>query len=1043
MKSNTLKILISISLLHLIFFNGLLYAQSGNFLIIDNFETGLGNWKMFDESKFYIVKNPLITDADNRSNNVLKFIRPFGSNDWSGVFLDKQKIPLGSKSGQYRYAHVKILKSQLSDAGIKVSDSSGRLPDCEILSINKPLLKNEWEDYVFDFGHLDGIYDELFIMPEKTYKINVYGDIVLYMDDIVFNNDPNPQISVSKCKIKEFKYSDVTESSVVLKWRAIPKAYYHIYCNNDIIRTCSENETIIDNLLPNTNYRFQVAARNGEQLSEISNSVVVKTLDVNQIETITNLNYDGLTTNSFSVFWDKSSSGDKYEIYLNGNPFCITEENKVSFSDLKPYTKYTVSVVRIWDNKKSVKKDISIVTHETDEQRSERTEWYRKARFGFFIHFGTYAQLGGYGPNYTKNPLKYEWQPCSKEEPWIGYGEWIMNNYDIPLDYYIKEAVDKFHPVNYDPEKWMDLAEDCGMKYVVLTAKHHEGIALFDSKVSEWNTVQRTMAKKDLIRPFVEAARMHNLKIGFYYSQNLDWINGGGGRRWDDAMDVRSFEEYVEDIGTKQVVELLSNYGKIDVLWWDMGMTEKYKYMAKKYFNAVSRCFPLQNGLILNGRLSDYYPEIPTELLGDFLTPEQSVPDVPVTGYENKKLWETCLTLNETWGYKQNDNLWKSEREIIYKLSEIVSKGGNLLLNVGPKPDGTFPEEAVTRLKKVGAWLKVNGEAIYGTEANLFKDGFKWGYSTTKKRDDGTNTLYFHIFDWPETRQLFIPVANKDVKAYFLSDKEKNNLDINFEKDGIIIFLPESPLDTICTVLALDIDGPVYQDLIITEQDDDKNLKLIPQNVMFNNNSKSICVEKNFEDRYNIGCWTDNSDYPQWFVKLNNPGLFKVQAEISSVSDGNILIGIDGKRTIPAKFENTNSYTRYEKQSWGEVSLDNTEQIFLIQIKASQDKWSPLNIRNIEFLYQGDGGLGTNKLLPVTIYMNSVTKEISLDFSMENNSPVLISIYSILGMPEYQRIFENCQIGSNHIDLPFNKEGIWILQFRTGHRCSTFKFVIK
>jgi len=433
-------------------------------------------------------------------------------------------------------------------------------------------------------------------------------------------------------------------------------------------------------------------------------------------------------------------------------------------------------------------------------------EWWREARFGMFIHWGVYAVPAG----------TYKGQKINR------IGEWIMNRGKIPVAEY-QEFAKEFNPVKYDPEAWVKMAKDAGMKYIVITSKHHDGFALFDSKASKWDIVDATPYRKDLLKPLAEACRKHDIKLGFYYSQAQDWNNPGGAAarkvtsegwanpdsakidaytaansgHWDPAQTTKTMSQYIDDVAVPQVKELLTNYGDVAVLWWDTptGMTDEF---AEK-LNAVLK---LQPNIITNDRLKR--PNYP----GDFKTPEQRIPNLSEL---DGKDWETCMTMNETWGYKSWANNWKSLKTIIQNTVDIASKGGNYLLNVGPKADGTFPQESIDLLKGMGAWMKINGESIYGTKASPF-GSFLWGRCTKKDSDsygDGSNTiLYFSVFEWPKDGKLSIPgLKNKIVSAKFLANGGSLKTEKNDE--GVIIAVPEKALDANATVIKVEVKGPV------------------------------------------------------------------------------------------------------------------------------------------------------------------------------------------------------------------------------------------
>jgi alpha-L-fucosidase len=436
--------------------------------------------------------------------------------------------------------------------------------------------------------------------------------------------------------------------------------------------------------------------------------------------------------------------------------------------------------------------------------RDKRMEWWREARFGMFIHWGVYSVPAGY----------YNGQPINR------IGEWIMNRGKIPVSEYQQFAA-SFNPVKYDAEAWVKLAKDAGMKYIVITAKHHDGFALFKSNASKWNMVDATPYGKDLLKPLADACRKYGMKLGFYYSHAQDWCNPGGAAarkvasegwanpdsatidaytaansgHWDPAQTTKTMGQYIDEVAVPQVKELLTNYGDVAVLWWDTptGMTDEF---AEK-LNAV---LALQPNIISNDRLKR--PNFP----GDFKTPEQRIPkESELDG----KDWEACMTMNNTWGFKKDDHNWKNAETMIRNLLDIASKGGNYLMNVGPKADGTIPDESIARLQQVGAWMKVNGEAVYGTKASPLA-AVSWGRITKKEYAGNTanTTLYLSVFNWPADKKLVVPGLTQPVNSATLLAGGKK-LATSTSKEGLVITVPEQAPDKIATVIKVHVKGLV------------------------------------------------------------------------------------------------------------------------------------------------------------------------------------------------------------------------------------------
>jgi len=398
--------------------------------------------------------------------------------------------------------------------------------------------------------------------------------------------------------------------------------------------------------------------------------------------------------------------------------------------------------------------------NETPEQHDARMAWWRQAKFGMFIHWGLYAQAGG------------EWQGKPVEG---GYAEWLMFHGKIPIAEYATLAND-FNPAKFDAEKWVLAAKTAGMKYMVITAKHHEGFAMFKSAASSYNIVDATPFGRDPLKELAAACRKHDMKLGFYYSHNLDWHHqGGGSNDWDPAHKGDP-EKYISDIVIPQLREILTNHGEIAVLWFDMGAGNFSREQMDRIYKTVVACNPK---IIINDRLGAGYH-------GDTETPEQSI---PANGFPGKD-WETCMTINGTWGYSKRDHGWKSAAELLRNLCKIASKGGNYLLNVGPNELGEIPAGSLARLAQVGAWMQANGEAIYGSAASPFSHSLPWGWVTSKG-----NRIYICVDKLPADRKLTLPeLTTRIARASMLTDRQQRPLTITALDNGIqTLVVPESP----------------------------------------------------------------------------------------------------------------------------------------------------------------------------------------------------------------------------------------------------------
>jgi hypothetical protein len=417
----------------------------------------------------------------------------------------------------------------------------------------------------------------------------------------------------------------------------------------------------------------------------------------------------------------------------------------------------------------------AVVRNETPEQQEARLKWFREARFGLFIHWGVYAVPAGF----------WHGKPTG--------AEWIMFQGKIPVADY-RAFAQQFTAAKYDPQAWAQLAADAGIKYVVITAKHHDGFALFDSAFSDWNAVKASGAKRDLIAPLAAAVRAKGLRFGVYYSQSQDWNNPGGGKgrgtMWDDAQ-KGDFDEYLAKISLPQVRELVEKINP-DILWWDTEyqMTPE---RARPFFDLVTS----HPRLIHNSRLGG-------GVLGDFRTSEQRI---PASGMQGRAL-EVNMTINGSWGYRSDDVNWKSAQQLIRNLSDIASKDGNYLLNVGPTAEGVIPQPEIERLLAIGRWMKVNGEAIYATRGNVYTKPLPWGRTTQKAHPGGGTTLYVHVWEWPADGKVLLPGITQAARSgrMLVGGAAVTS---TVTPEGLVATLPGSAPDPDVSVAALEFDRPV------------------------------------------------------------------------------------------------------------------------------------------------------------------------------------------------------------------------------------------
>jgi alpha-L-fucosidase len=487
------------------------------------------------------------------------------------------------------------------------------------------------------------------------------------------------------------------------------------------------------------------------------------------------------------------------------------------------------------------------------KDKDQRIQWWREAKFGMFIHWGIYSLLGK--------------------------GEWVMYNQRIPVKEYEKLA-GRFNPVGFNADDWVKLAKTAGMKYIVITAKHHDGFSMFRTNVSDFNIVDATPFKRDPMAELAEACQREGIKLCFYYSHVREWrhphaqsfeergkdVLGNYGNYWDyPEENLKNLQVYIDEFDKPQLRELLTQYGPIGIIWFDtpsLIRPDQAQELADIVYELQPQC--LINSRICNNFEADY------ESLGDC--------EIPAVGGELD--WETPMTICKAWGYNnQPDNRYRTPRELIHQLVDVASMGGNYLLNVGPDAEGMIPEEAQERLKEIGNWMKVNQESIYNTGASPFVKKPTWGRITYKD-----NFVYLHVYDWKEKIQL-TGLKNRIKSCQLLADphreitwRQDENKDLGYY--GLELMLDGLAPDPYDSVIVLEVEGELDVDKSII-QDDELSIDLPVYLAQLNKKKadSKVCISRSGV----VENWFSEEDWLEWNFTVLKPG--KYELELSMKTD--------------------------------------------------------------------------------------------------------------------------------------------------------------
>jgi alpha-L-fucosidase len=559
----------------------------------------------------------------------------------------------------------------------------------------------------------------------------------------------------------------------------------------------------------------------------------------------------------------------------------------------------------LMDNAEQAAKAVAFDAQESGHKldHDSRLDWWREARLGLFIHWGLYSLPAGI------------W---NGEEVTGAYAEHVMLRARIPAKQYERIA-DQFNPLKFDADQWVLTAKAAGLKYVVFTAKHHDGFAMYDSKVSDYNIVQKTPFARDPLAEMSEACRRHNIVLCIYYFHSMDWHHPDSqGNTWDYPENIGAYdpveswigdqdkssryEKYLEEKALPQVRELLTQYGPVGVLWFDCG----HKLTQEQGERFIDLVRSIQPDCLVNRRVW-------LEPLGDYGNTSDNQPHVRIP----RRDWESIATLNDSWGYKKNDHNWKPAKEIVHQIIDTVSMNGNFLINVGPTGEGEFDPESMTRLGEIGTWLETNGDSIYGTVKSPIGK-LPWGRCTMKDR-----RVYLHMFERPASGNLIVPgIRSQIINVFSLADPEQQPLPYRRISDmDWSIDISGLPCNSFATVIVLEIPSlaEFVPDRLLVDSDFPNVFEAFEGDITGN----ILRYDTGKKGRNNVTDWSDKADWISWRFRANKPGTFRLLvsygAEASS-NGGEFVVKIGEQERI-AKVMDTGGRYDFEEFELGLIDI--------------------------------------------------------------------------------------------------------------------------
>ncbi len=555
----------------------------------------------------------------------------------------------------------------------------------------------------------------------------------------------------------------------------------------------------------------------------------------------------------------------------------------------------------------------------SQSQTNERARWFTDSRFGMFIHWGVYSGAEGY---WKGEKLRND----------NDYAEWIYYRNRIGKEEYL-ELLERFNWDDINPEDWVLLAKKSGMKYVTLTAKHHDGFGLWDSNIGNYDLGNYTQPKRDIVKELADACKKHGLKLGLYYSHWVDWEHEFG---WDHTREIykitpEQYDQYWQEKVIPQMRELLTNYGEIGMIWFDMWIHHSKTIVTKKQLLQLKSLIrELQPNCLVNSRLGlsiEEDPDIDFKTLGDNQLGSKKE-DFP---------WQSPATVAHSWGFHSTDSEWKSTTTLLKSLINNVSLNGNFMLNIGPRADGTVPYEISERMIEMGKWLQVNGESIYGAEAfDLDKNQHDWG-RITSKNEDGAFKVFLHVYNWPLNKKLNLTgISEKPQKVYIISDKQKTTLTFNHSGPFTEIQLPALQPDPYIPVVVAEYSKKpqIIENLVAKTVD--KGYSLTPKNLLGNNDQLEV-KRKSYKGTTPEHITVNKTTNLKWKIYVDTPGEKSLDISYSCQNKESLV----NLRIKTANSELTHS-TKPTGKTIGEPNQD-----WVI------DNFKSFNLGNIEFTQTG------------------------------------------------------------------------------------------